>query len=311
MWIEIGIALILDVCIGDPPNWPHPVRWIGGMITAVQRFMRRYVGNLYVAGALLSVTVVGAVVGAVLLASAVLPPLPLRILRTYLLYTCLAATCLAKEARKVASAPDLDEARKRVGYLVGRDTAQLDASSVVRATVETVAENTIDGVLAPLIYMLAGAPFGLSVHFALGYKAVNTLDSMVGYKQPPYREIGFFSAKLDDVLNWIPARVGAAFMLLAGALLGHDWRRGVRVFLRDRRAHSSPNAGHPEAAVAGLLGVELGGTGWYFGQRVEKPTLGDATRVIEQQDIRRTIWIMYTSEALLALVALGCAYVWL
>lgn len=194
----------------------------------------------------------------------------------------------------------LSAAQQAVSMIVGRDTARLDAAGVTRAAVETVAENTSDGVIAPLLYLaLGGAPLGFF------YKAVNTMDSMLGYVEPPYKNIGLVPAKADDVVNYIPARLSALLMLAAGGLMGLDTAAGWRIFRRDRRKHASPNSAQTESVCAGLLGVRLAGDAWYHGVLHKKEYIGDALRQIEYEDIPRACRLMY-GTTLLALL-LGCA----
>ena len=194
----------------------------------------------------------------------------------------------------------LSAAQQAVSMIVGRDTARLDAAGVTRAAVETVAENTSDGVIAPLLYLaLGGAPLGFF------YKAVNTMDSMLGYVEPPYKNIGLVPAKADDVLNFIPARLSALFLLAAGAILGLDAKNGWRIFRRDRYRHASPNSAQTESVCAGLLGVRLAGDAWYHGVLHKKEHIGDALRPITHEDIPRACRLMYATTVLALL--LGCA----
>ncbi|MBC7958895.1 MAG: cobalamin biosynthesis protein CobD, partial [Vallitaleaceae bacterium] len=215
------------------------------------------------------------------------------------------------EVMKVYSAlkaDDLSEGRRFVSYLVGRDTQNLNKEQVTRAAVETAAENTVDGILAPLFFMVIGLIFGVPVQAVFLYKTINTLDSMVGYIQEPYREIGFFSAKTDDVFNYIPARIGSVFMLLGGAFLGYDFKNGKRILIRDRRNHKSPNCAYPESVVAGLLGIQMGGTNQYFNQTLVKPTIGDASRSIEIEDIPASLKIMVASQVVMLLICIGVLF---
>ncbi len=311
MLITIGIAILLDLLIGDPPDWPHPIRFFGWVIANIEKMVRKHIKNLYLGGCLL---LFGSVIGAllpVILLKAIIPPLFYNFIEIYLLYTFLASRCLSDEARKVKKAldnGDIESARFNLSYLVGRDTKTLSQSDVTRGVVETVAENTIDGVLAPLFFMIVGIPFGLSIELALLYKVVNTLDSMVGYIQPPYKEIGFASAKMDDLLNFIPARLGAIVMLLSGALLGKNVKNGFKMLIRDRNNHKSPNSGHPEASIAGLLGIQIGGSNYYFGNLVVKPTIGDALEPVASQHIKDTISVMIGSELLVYTVCCLVAF---
>lgn len=299
MLLNIGIAIVLDLLIGDPPEWPHPIRFIGRVITGLERWTRAHVSQLYLGGFLLLFGTVTIVLVPIILMQVMLPPTFFNLFSIYLLYASLASKCLFLEAIKVKTSLDenaLERARVQLSYLVGRDTSKLTKADITRGVVETVSENTVDGVLAPLFYMLLGAPFGLSVYLVWVYKVVNTLDSMVGYKQAPYKEIGFASAKADDGLNFIPARLGSVLMILSGGLMGHSVTNGFKIFIRDRKNHSSPNSGHPESAIAGLLGIRIGGTNQYFGEQVVKPTIGDATCALMPKHIEKSARIMVVSE---------------
>ena len=212
----------------------------------------------------------------------------------------IAVTCMAKEARGVGRALKLGvgPARKQVARIVGRDTENLNEEEIIKATVETVAENTTDGVISPILYALIGGPVLL-----WGYKAVNTLDSMVGYMDEKYRDIGWSSAKLDDVLNFIPARLMALLMPLAARLTGLDGKNALRIVRRDHANHKSPNSAWSEAAAAGALHIQLGGTHLYFGKPVEKPTIGDDDRPAEEEDIRKVNRLLYVTSGLMMLIA--------
>ena len=309
MLLNIGIAILLDLLIGDPPNWPHPVRFIGLVIAKLEKWVRAHVKQLYIGGFYLLIATIVTIIMPIVLVNAIIPPFFRNMLNVYLLYTCLATRCLADEAMKVKCLLDegnIGKARTQLSYLVGRDTADLSRAEVTRGVVETVSENTVDGVLAPLFYMICGAPFGLSMYFALLYKIVNTLDSMVGYKQAPFTEIGYASAKFDDFLNFIPARLGAILMIFSGGLAGKKFRSGLRIYLRDRKKHLSPNSGHPESAVAGLLGIQIGGSNQYFGVSVNKPTIGDAEVQLSPEHITDSAVIMVISEIMMFALALLC-----
>ena len=214
----------------------------------------------------------------------------------WMIFTALAGRCLAQSAMAVArplQAGDLAESRHKLSWIVGRDTSQLQPAQINRAVVETVAENTVDGIIAPLFFLLlGGAPL------AMAYKAVNTLDSMVGYRNEKYRAIGCVSARMDDLANLIPARLGWLLLSLAARLLGLRGRDALQLGWRDRYQHKSPNSGWSEATVAGALGVRLGGPSTYFGERVEKPWLGEERRALEPGDILTTIRLMYLSSTL-------------
>ncbi|TKI08040.1 adenosylcobinamide-phosphate synthase CbiB [Martelella alba] len=304
VWATLGAFVagyLLDLWLGDPPHWPHPVRWIGGGIELIQRLIRRYCRGepaLYAGGGLLWLAVVG---GAWLAADALLRLLSFVpwlhwLVQTWLVYTLLATRCLRDAAMTVYRAlrtGTLAESRHHLSFIVGRDTGQLSRPQIMRAVVETVAENSVDGVIAPLFWLFVGG-----VPLAMAYKAVNTLDSMVGYLTPKYRAIGYVSAKMDDLANWLPARLGWVALALAAGMLGLDWRSAWRIGWRDRHCHKSPNCAWSEAAVAGALGIRLGGPNHYFNQRVEKPWIGDARRDIALEDINAAIRLMYLASAL-------------
>lgn len=300
-------ALILGACIdlivGDPHSLPHPVVAIGKLISLLERLFRRLCpktkGGEITAGALIWIltAAISAAVPALLLWGAHLLSPWLRLaLESVMCWQILAARSLRDESMKVYTAlktGTLEQARYAVSMIVGRDTARLTEQDVARAAVETVAENTSDGVIAPLLFLaLGGAPLGFF------YKAVNTMDSMLGYVEPPYKNIGCIPAKLDDVFNFLPARLSAFLMLAAGALLGLDVKNGWRIFRRDRYQHASPNSAQTESVCAGLLGLRLAGDAWYHGVLHKKPYIGDEVRQIEYEDIPRTCRLMYASAAL-------------
>jgi adenosylcobinamide-phosphate synthase len=289
-------AWLLDLWLGDPPHWPHPVRWIGNAINYLQRQVRRYCHSqraLRIGGAIMWLLVVGGsglLCWALLRLAYLIYPALGWLIEVWIIYTVLATRCLADAAREVERplrVGDIAQSREKLGWIVGRDTSQLEPEQITRAVVETVAENSVDGVIAPLFFLLiGGAPL------AIAYKAVNTLDSMVGYKNAKYRAIGMVSARLDDVANYLPARLSWLLLTMASLLAGRNYRAAFRIGWRDRRAHSSPNCAWSEATVAGALGIRLGGPNNYFGERVEKPWLGDNTRAVEVDDISRTIQLM-------------------
>lgn len=299
------IAWGLDALIGDPQHWPHPVRWIGNMINTMQRQIRQHCHtpeSLRWGGGLLWFMVVGitwlAAATLLRMASAIHPLLG-GVVEVWMIFTTLAGRCLGDAAREVEHAlrsGSLEESRRKLSWIVGRDTSALETGQITRAVVETVAENTVDGVIAPLFFlMIGGAPL------AMAYKAINTLDSMVGYKNAKYRDIGMVSAHMDDVANLLPARLSWLLLSVAAGISGLSMRRAFTIGWRDRYQHSSPNCAWSEATVAGALGVQLGGPNNYFGERVEKPWMGDARREIEIDDIPRAIRLM-TLASLLALI---------
>lgn len=312
--IALCIGCILDVLFGDPERLPHPVRWIGRLIAALEPLLRGAFpaspSGERAAGAVLVALVVGlsGLVAALILAvCSLFDRIAWIAVASLMCYQMLAARSLRDESMRVYEAlqgGSLDQARRAVGRIVGRDTASLDEAGVTRAAVETVAENASDGVIAPLLFMALGGPVAGAC-----YKAASTLDSMVGYKNERYRSFGWPAARLDDVLNFIPSRVAGLFMCAAAPLVGLDGSRAFRTFLRDRLQHASPNAGHPEAACAGALGVRLAGPASYFGRVVDKPFLGDDLRAIEPRDILRANRLMLASAGLACMLVLLTATV--
>ncbi|PLX48413.1 MAG: cobalamin biosynthesis protein CobD [Desulfobulbaceae bacterium] len=298
LW-HIGLALLLDQLVGDPRWLPHPVRLIGALQVRLERYSRRYIGSARGAGLLtvaLTLLLTGLAGWLILAGAGWIHPLGHDVAAVLLLYTCFAARDLARHASAVQGAlarGDLALARQRVAMIVGRDTAALDEAGVSRAGVESVAESLVDGVTAPLFYALIGGPLG-----ALLYKAVNTGDSMFGYKNEQYRRFGWAAARLDDLANLVPARLTALLIPLAALLLGLHAKASLRILRRDRHCHASPNSGYPEAAVAGALGVQLGGGASYFGTMVSKPTLGDADQPITARHLRQAVHLMLVTSAL-------------
>lgn len=303
-------GFVLDFLLGDPHTLPHPIVGIGKLISALEKLFRRIFPKSprgeRAAGALLWLAVVSISAGipfALLYVCGKISPWLRLAIESIMCWQVLAAKSLRDESMKVyyaLAAGDLEGARYAVSMIVGRDTERLDAAGIARAAVETVAENTSDGVIAPLLFLaIGGAPLGFF------YKAVNTMDSMLGYIEPPYRDFGRFTAKADDVANFIPARVSALLMLAAGWLLRLDAKNGLRMFARDRMKHASPNSAQSESVCAGLMGLRLAGDAWYHGVRHEKEYIGDARREIENEDIPRVCRLMYVT-AILAL-AICCA----
>ena len=304
-WAVLG-GFLLDAVFGDPAWLPHPVVLMGRCITALENHLRtalsktpqgELVGGSVVAAVLPLGTL--AVTGlACHLAAALHPALGLA-LQMFWCAQALAAKGLVQESRNVYRElvkGDLPAARRAVARIVGRDTQALTAEGVTKAAVETVAENASDGVIAPLFYMLiGGAPL------ALTYKAINTMDSMLGYKNEKYLYFGRCAAKLDDAANWLPSRLAALLWVAAAALTGNSARGAWRIWRRDRHNHASPNSAQTESACAGALGVQLAGPACYFGEYYDKPTIGDPLRPIEPQDILRANRMMY-AESVLALV---------
>ena len=293
-------AVILDLLIGDPRCFPHPVVYMGKLINSLEKVLRRLCRNERFGGVSLLLLTVAVTSGFALLilrgAYAVNSYLGFAV-AVLLSWSCLAARSLHRESRLVADAlvrGDLSEARRCLSCIVGRDTAELDETEIWRATVETVAENTSDGVIAPLFYLLFGGPV-----LGLTYKAVNTLDSMVGYRNERYLHFGRASARFDDLANYLPARITGLLMVAAAPLMGLSAKDAWRIMRRDGRNHSSPNSGIPEAAVAGATRVRLGGTNLYGGRPVVKPTIGDPRKPLTAESWRGAVRLMYGAEALL------------
>lgn len=307
-WTVLLPAVALDLLLGDPHWMPHPVRWMGRTISGLETLLRRLFpktpGGERGAGIVLALalpTLFGGGSALILWGLGQVSPWLSWVVQLWFTYQLLAARSLQKESMAVYSplkAHDLEGARQAVSRIVGRDTQALDETGVAKAAVETVAENTCDGVIAPLIFLfLGGLPAGMA------YKAVSTLDSMVGYKNDKYCFFGWASARLDDLLNFIPARLSGLLLCLGAALLpGCSGRRAWTIFWRDRRKHASPNSAHTEAACAGALGIRLAGDASYFGKVVHKPTLGDPVRPVEPEDIPRACRLMYAGAGLLLLL---------
>lgn len=300
---SILFGFLMDLVLGDPRSIPHPVVLIGKLITFLEKNLRRLfpktVRGENLAGALLWFCVVSvstAVPSAVLYLAYQIHPLACVFLESIMCWQILATKSLKDESMKVYHAlkgGDLEQSRYAVSMIVGRDVSRLDEAGVARAAVETVAENTSDGIVAPLLFLaIGGAPAGFF------YKAVNTMDSMLGYVEEPYKNIGLVPAKMDDVMNFIPARISAILMLLAGALLRLNVKNGWKIFLRDRFNHASPNSAQTESVCAGLLGLRLAGDAWYHGVLHKKKFIGDPLREITAEDIPLSCRLLYVSAGL-------------
>ena len=302
--LPILAGFLLDCILGDPYSLPHPIRLIGRLISALEKWARNAFANHLTAG--------GTILALIVLMTSAGIPLAVLFLcyrvniwlgaaaESILCYYMLAARCLRSESMKVyraISATATEKARTAVSMIVGRDTKPLDRNGIIRAAVETVAENTSDGVTAPMLYMgFGGAVLGFF------YKAANTMDSMIGYTSEKYLHIGKFAAKLDDVLNYIPSRLTALLMILSAGILRLDMKNAWRIWRRDRRNHASPNSAQTEAVCAGALDVRLAGDAYYFGELHKKPFIGDNIREIENEDIRRANRLMYFTSALMLIL---------
>lgn len=311
-WLAIGTGFLVDCYLGDPQGFPHPVVWMGKAISGLEKSFRKHFpqtpGGEFAAGLVLALILVlgsGALSGLLLWLGWKGSPILYYLIASFMAWQIFAARSLKVEAEKVGqklAQEGLEAGRAQVAMLVGRDTAQLSEEGVIKACIETVAENTSDGVIAPLFWMIIGGP---AAGFA--YKAINTMDSMLGYRNEKYMNFGHFPAKLDDVANYLPARLCAWGMIKGADLAGFDGTNARRIRLRDGRKPDSPNAGLCEAVCAGALHIQLGGDATYFGQVFSKPNLGDPDRPVELDDIARATGLMYTTSFFLlaVLVCLG------
>jgi adenosylcobinamide-phosphate synthase len=322
--LQISAAVFLDLLLGDPRWLPHPVRLVGIFCVWSEQAFRKLLASEFLAGlfAVCTVLFLTLVLTAVLLLSVNYYSSFLgQVVAVFLVYTGFAARGLVAHSRVVYDAllntDSLDAARTAVGRIVGRDTAELDRKGIIRACVETVAENMVDGVTAPLFYgvllslfapVTGIEPLFLAVFGVMGYKAVNTMDSMFGYKNERYLFFGRTAARLDDLVNWVPARISGLILIPAAFLLGLDWKNAFTIFKRDRLAHASPNAAHSEAAVAGALGIALGGRSIYFGKEMTKPVIGADRRMAEDRDILRTNDLMFMGSFLFLLAMLALRF---
>ena len=308
--IALAAGYLLDLLIGDPRWLYHPVCLIGNLITLLEKGIRKIFpktekGELF--GGFLEVILVClislGVPCAVLSMLYRYMPLAGLVLETFWCYQLLATKSLKDESMKVYDRlknGTIEEARYAVSMIVGRDTSELTEEGVTKAAVETVAENSSDGVIAPMLYMaLGGAPLMFL------YKGINTMDSMLGYKNDRYLYFGRCAAKLDDLANYIPARISGWLIVAAAFLTGMDGKNAAKIYKRDRRNHASPNSAQTEAAVAGALRVQLAGNAYYFGKLYEKPTIGDKLREVEPEDIRRANRLLYGASVLSVLLCLG------
>ena len=340
--ICLGAGFLLDMLLGDPYCLPHPVRWIGSLIGFLDRHLRResdsprqrrYKGLCLV---ILMLLICGSVTFMGLFLLYHIHRAVGVIAESILCYQMLSMKCLKTESTKVyqaLQAGDVEQARKAVSMIVGRDTERLDEAGIARAAVETVAENTSDGVIAPMFYLvLGGGVLGVL------YKTINTMDSMIGYKNEKYLDFGRYASKLDDIANYIPSRL-AALMMIAGTAICrcfHALKRSVKnrhpsacgkkgrrredhsiyniqnawkIYRRDRYNHASPNSAQTESACAGALGLRLAGEAWYFGRKVEKPYIGDALRAVEAEDIRRANRLLYATSVLMWILCMAVLFV--
>lgn len=310
---ELALACALDAVVGDPRWFPHPVRWMGSVVSWYDRQVHQLLlspANQRMAGVLLAVALpTGAYAAGELLMwfGNSIDSLWGSAVTVLLAWTTLAGRDLFDHVLSVQRAlqfVSLPEARSAVGKIVGRDTEEMDESDIVRATVETIAESTADGIVAPLLYLVIGG-----VPLALAYKAVSTLDSMIGHLDDRYRWFGWASARLDDAANFIPARITALLLVLSTGIVSRSWpamQRAWQILLRDGGRHPSPNSGHPEAAMAGALGVQLGGINRYDGLPIERPCLGDPDHPLTRAHIGMALTLMFWTSLIGVLLGMGC-----
>ncbi|SFB06192.1 adenosylcobinamide-phosphate synthase [Clostridium frigidicarnis] len=303
--IDLIIATILDFIIGDPYWFPHPVIYIGKLIRFLENKGREKISNKYNLkkyGLFIVITVCLLTFSIPYVLLLILKPFPYvyHLVNILILWTTIAAKCLHVEGKKIyysLEKNDIEDARVKLSYIVGRDTTQLSKNEIIRADVETIAENASDGIIAPLFYaMIGGAPL------AMMYKGINTMDSMLGYMNEKYKDIGFFPAKIDDVLNFIPARLTGALMCFVSPIVRGNIINSFKIMIRDRKNHKSPNCAYPEGACAGALRVQLGGTNVYFGEVMKKPTIGDKIVELDNIHIDDSIKLMYGTEILFLIV---------
>lgn len=310
--LDLSLAVILDWIIGDPSWFPHPVIYIGKLISFLDKKGRKFCktnSSIKAFGGFIVIIVaaVSFIIPFIILKATISIPWLYTILNVLIVWTTLAAKCLGAEAKKVYYAlkdKNLEDARVKLSYIVGRDTNELSDKEIIRADVETVAENTADGVIAPLMYaMIGGAPL------AMMYKGINTMDSMLGYMNEKYRYIGFFPAKVDDVFNFIPARITGLLISMVSFVVKGSMIASFKIMIRDRKNHKSPNCAYPEGAAAGAMRVQLGGTNIYFGEVVYKPTIGDKIKELSFEHIDESIKLMYAAEALMMILYIAAVLV--
>jgi len=306
---KFGVAYVIDLILGDPRWLYHPVIIIGKLISCLEKFLYK-TNHRIVSGVILNlVTLSITFIVSLFLARAG------YVVEIFFLYTTLATKSLSEEGKKVykiLKSGDIEKAKKELSYLVSRDTNTLSVDKIIMSIVETIAENTVDGFVSPAFFAFMGSFFSveifghevsLALPFAMTYKAVNTLDSMVGYKNETYIDFGKFSAKVDDVANFIPARLtGLLFVPLSSLLLGYDFKNSLKIFFRDRKKHASPNSGQSEAAYAGALGIQFGGKISYFGKDYEKQKIGDKVKEFDYEDIKKSIKILYMVSLVATLI---------
>ena len=308
--VALGLAFLLDLIFGDPDFALHPIRLMGGLISTLERVIRgifpktktgEFIGGILMA--VLVIAISGGVPFVILFFAYRFNTLLGAVVEAVICYFMLAASSLKKSSMSVYSSlmrGDIESARKDVSMIVGRDTQSLDDVGITKAAVETVAENTSDGVIAPLIYMaIGGAVFGCI------YKAINTMDSMVGYKNDKYINFGKAAARLDDAVNYIPSRISAGLMIFASKLLGLDSKNASYIHKRDAHKHASPNSAQTESVMAGALRIQLAGDAYYFGELYKKPFIGDSIKDVQYTDIKQANRLMYMTAVIALVICVG------
>lgn len=311
--LALIIGYVLDLIVGDPHSLPHPIRLIGRLISFVEEktYRDKKSAGFILVSIVLFITALSSI--CIIYFAYKISPVIGTLVEAVLSFYCLATKSLADESREVVNALNsegVESARKKLSMIVGRDTYNLNESEILKAAVETVAENTSDGVVAPLIYLAVGGPV-----LGMIYKACNTMDSMVGYKNDRYINYGFFAAKLDDIMNFMPSRICAVLIIISSYILSmksnslFDGKRALYIWKRDRLNHKSPNSAQSEAAYAGAMGLKLAGGAYYFGKYVDKPYIGDEVRVIERSDVARSHMLLYVTSVLCEIICTAVIFI--